>query len=185
VHASGISQAISTTACDAVFHALDVARRAGVLVSYDTNVRLRLWPLARARAVIQAAVAMADIVLPGLDDARGLTGRDDPDAICDAFLKFGCRVVALTMGDNGVVVATAERRERIAPHRVEVVDATGAGDAFDGAFLAEYVRTGDPFSAARYANLAAALSTMGYGAVAPLPRRAEVEALLDGRPAWH
>jgi 2-dehydro-3-deoxygluconokinase len=58
------------------------------------------------------------------------------------------------------------------------VDATGAGDMFDGAFLAEYLRTGDPFAAGRYANVAAALSTEGYGAVAPMPRRAAVEAAM-------
>ena len=49
---------------------------------------------------------------------------------------------------------------------------------FDGAFLAEYLRTGDPFEAARYANMAAALSTEGYGAVAPMPRREAVEAAI-------
>ena len=53
---------------------------------------------------------------------------------------------------------------------------TGAGDCYDGAFLAEYVRTGNALAAGAYANVAAALSTQGYGAVAPLPRRAQVEA---------
>ena len=78
VHASGISQAISTSACDAVFHAIRHARANGVLVSYDTNLRLALWPLDRARAVIHAAAALADILLPGLDDAKALTGRERP-----------------------------------------------------------------------------------------------------------
>ncbi|MCP4307192.1 MAG: carbohydrate kinase family protein, partial [bacterium] len=58
------------------------------------------------------------------------------------------------------------------------VDATGAGDMFDGAFLAEYLRTDDPFAAGRYANMAAALSTEAYGAVAPMPRRPAVESAL-------
>ena len=58
------------------------------------------------------------------------------------------------------------------------VDATGAGDCFDGAFLAEFVRVADPFAAARFANAAAALSTLGNGAVGPLPRRVDVEAAL-------
>jgi 2-dehydro-3-deoxygluconokinase len=57
---------------------------------------------------------------------------------------------------------------------VDAVDATGAGDCFDGAFLAEWVRTGDPFASAAYATVAAALSTTGYGAVAPLPTRPQV-----------
>lgn len=180
LHASGISQAISASACDAVFAAIAHARANGVLVSYDTNLRLRLWPLDRARAIIQATAAMADILLPGLDDARLLTGVDQPDAVCDAYLAHGAVIVALTLGDDGAMVATPERRERWRRHEVELVDATGAGDAFDGAFLAEYLLTGDPFRAGRYANAAAALSVRGRGAVASLPRRPEVEAFLAG-----
>jgi 2-dehydro-3-deoxygluconokinase len=181
IHVSGISQAISASACDAVFEAIRVAREHGVLVSYDTNLRLSLWPLDRARAVITAAMAMADIALPGLDDARQLTGLEAPEDIAGFYLELGCRVVALTMGAEGTLVATPERRERVSPFPVEAIDATGAGDMFDGAFLAEYLRGDDPFAAARYANAAAALSTQGYGAVAPMPRRAEVEAFVAGR----
>lgn len=176
VQASGISQAISAGACDAVFEAFETARKAGVMTAYDTNLRLKLWPLTRARAIIHAACAMADIVLPGLDDATQLTGLNDPDAIADFYLRLGARVVALTLGHEGSLVATPVRRERFRPIKVNAIDATGAGDCYDGAFLAEYLRTGDAFAAGAYANVAAALSTQGYGAVAPLPRRAEVEA---------
>lgn len=178
LHFSAISQAISPSACDASFAAVEAARAAGRLVSYDTNLRLALWPLPRARAVIRATIGLSDIVLPGLDDAQKLCDAQDADGIIDEFFGLGARIVALTMGRDGVLVATAERRERIASHTVDAVDATGAGDAFDGAFLAEYLRTADAFAAARYANAAAALSVTGYGAVAPLPRRADVEAFL-------
>ena len=176
VQASGISQAISASACDAVFEAFAVAREAGVLTAYDTNLRLKLWPLPRARAIIQAACAMTDIVLPGLDDAMQLTGLGEPDAIVDVYLGLGARVVALTLGAGGSLVATPEQRWRFTPIKVDAIDATGAGDCFDGAFLAEYLRTGDAFAAGAYANVAAALSTQGYGAIAPVPRRADVEA---------
>jgi 2-dehydro-3-deoxygluconokinase len=183
VHASGISQAISSSAADAVFHALRAARDAKVTTSYDTNLRLRLWPLDRARAVIHAAVALADILRPSIDDARQLTGLDDADAIADYYLALGPKIVAITLGDSGALVATRDKRERIAPRPAKVVDATGAGDMFTGAFLAEYLRTGDPFAAGRYANVAAALSTEGYGAVAPMPKRAAVEAAMMGGAA--
>ena len=178
LHASGISQAISSSAADAVFSAMRMARAAGVLVSYDTNLRLRLWPLDRARAVIHAAAGLADILRPGLDDATHLTGLADPDRIVDFYLGLGPKIVALTLGAEGALIATPERRERLAPVKARLVDATGAGDVFDGAFLAEYLRTGDAFAAGRYANVAAALSTEGYGAVAPMPRRVQVEAAL-------
>jgi 2-dehydro-3-deoxygluconokinase len=179
LHVSGISQAISTTCSDAVFAAIRHARASGTLVSYDTNLRLRLWPLDRARAIIHGAVALADIALPGLDDARQLTGFDHPEEICAFYLELGCRIVALTMGKAGTMVATLDRREVIPARPVEAVDATGAGDTFDGSFLAEWLVHKDPFRAAAYANAAAALSTLGRGAVAPMPRRDAVESFLS------
>jgi 2-dehydro-3-deoxygluconokinase len=178
LHVSGISQAISASACDAVFHAIEVAKAAGVGVSYDTNLRLALWPKARAAAVIHAAVARADVALPSLEDARVLTGLGEPDAIADFYLRLGCPLVLLKLGAEGVLVAAPARRERVGGFRVEAVDATGAGDTFAGSFLARHLAGDDPFAAARYANAAAALSTTGYGAVAPIPRQDAVEALL-------
>jgi 2-dehydro-3-deoxygluconokinase len=178
LHVSGISQAISSSAADAVFAAIDIARQRKVAVSYDTNLRLKLWPLKRATAVIHEAMKSVDIALPGLDDARSLTGLELPDAIVDFYLRLGAGVVALTLGRDGALAATPRRRERVASIPVDAVDATGAGDAFDGAFLAEFMRTGDPFQATRFANVAAALSTCGYGAVAPLPTRAQTLAAL-------
>ncbi|MEM1074652.1 MAG: sugar kinase [Pseudomonadota bacterium] len=171
LHVSGISQAISETAADAVFTAIGIVKQAGGRVSYDTNLRLKLWPLNRARAVIHAGVAQSDIVLPGLDDAQALTGLSEPDAIADFYLGLGVQVVALTLGPEGTLVATPEARQHIPGRRVDAVDATGAGDTFDGAFLARLVAGNDPFDAALYANAAAALSTQGFGAVAPMPRK--------------
>ena len=178
LHASGISQAISSSAADAVFAAIDVAKGAKRLVSYDPNLRLKLWPLRRARAIIHEAMRLADIALPGLDDALALTGLSDPDAIADFYLSLGARIVVLKLGRLGALIATDQARERIAARAVKAVDATGAGDCFDGTFLAEFVRGGDAIAAARFANVAAGLSTLGYGAVAPLPRRAEVMAAM-------
>ncbi|NRG17172.1 sugar kinase [Rhizobiales bacterium] len=180
LHLSAISQAISVTACDTAFEAVKIVSEAGGLVSYDTNLRLSLWPLERARAVIHATVGLSDILLPGLDDARLLTGLEEPREIADFYLAMGAKIVALTLGGEGALIATPERTEAIAPYRVDLVDATGAGDAFDGAFLSEYLATGDPFRAGRYANAAAALSVRGLGAVAPQPTRAEVEAFIRG-----
>ena len=140
LHLSGISQAISSSAADAAFAAIDIAREAKRLVSYDPNLRLKLWPLRRARAIIHEAMRFSDIALPGLDDAEALTGSSDPEAIVDFYLRLGPRVVVLKLGKAGAIVATPKARERVAARTVKAVDATGAGDCFDGAFLAEFVR---------------------------------------------
>jgi 2-dehydro-3-deoxygluconokinase len=180
-HLSAIGQAISESAratCDA---AIDTAKAAGVKVSYDTNLRLRLWDLETARKKIDETIARCDIALPSLDDSRQLTGLTEAEAIADHYLRLGAPMVALKMGAEGSLIVTAGKRYRLAPHKVNAVDATGAGDTFDGAFLARLLEGDDPETAGRYANVAAALSTTGYGAVTPMPRRADVLAALKRR----
>ncbi|HEY0184443.1 MAG TPA: sugar kinase [Rhodopila sp.] len=179
LYVSGISQGISIAACDAVFAAIDIAVRHGVKVAYDTNYRPRLWPPARAAAVIHAAMANADYAFPGEDDVRTLTGLTDRDAMLDFYLRLGSKVVLLKLGEAGAYLATADARLRIPPYPVVAVDATGAGDTFCGAFLARILAGDEPEAAARYASVAAALKCTGYGAVAPIPRAAAVRAALD------
>jgi 2-dehydro-3-deoxygluconokinase len=178
LYASGISLGISPAAADAVLHAIAVARAAGVAVAFDTNYRARLWPPARAAAVIHAAAAASEIVLPTIDDARILTGLGEPQAVLDFYLRLGARVVALKMGAAGAWLATEAGRVAIAAHPSNPVDATGAGDTFAGCLLARLVAGDSPEAAARYAAVAAALSTEGYGAVAPIPHAAAVRAAL-------
>jgi len=178
LHVSAISQAISASACDTVFAAIEAARAAGARISYDSNLRLKLWPLARARAVIIATMRLCDWFTPSLDEAAQLSGLSEPRAILDWCHAAGAPVVALKVGAAGVWVSTPSSREHIAGHRVQTVDATGAGDCFDGAFATRIIAGDPPVAAARYANAAAALATTGYGAVAPLPRHADVAAFL-------
>lgn len=179
LYVSGISQGISESACDAVFAAIAAARAAGVMVAYDTNYRPRLWPPARAAAVMHAAMEGADVAFPGMEDVTTLTGLTDPEAMVDFYLAIGCRIVVLKMGIDGAYLATADGvRMRVPGHVVEAVDATGAGDTFCGSFLARLLAGDTPEAATRYACVAAALKCRGYGAVGPIPTAAEVRAAL-------
>ena len=177
-HTSGISQAISDSACDAVFAAIEAAKSAGVAFVYDSNLRLRLWPLARARAVITATLSQADYFLLSMEDAEALCGLKDPDAILDWCHRRGAKIVALKLGPDGVMGSDSTKRERSEGYKVGCVDATGAGDCFAGALLARMSAGDDFWRGLRYANAAAALTTTGYGAVAPLPRPEAVRELL-------
>ena len=177
-HLSGISLAISSSACDAGYAAIDAARSAGVQVSFDTNLRLKLWSLDRARAVMSDVLRLTDIALPSWDDITAITGLTEPEAIVDHCLRLGAKVVALKMGAEGALVASTDERHRIPPFPCRPVDATGAGDAFGGAFVARRIAGDGLLDAARYAAAAAALSTQGYGAVAPIPHAAAVRTAL-------
>lgn len=181
LHVSGISLAISPGACEASLAAMTLARAHGTRVSFDSNLRLKLWPLETARTAISQAVALCDVFLPSLDDIIQLTGQSDPDAVADWGHALGAAQVVLKLGGEGALVsdrAHGGRRERIPAHQVAVVDATGAGDCFCGNLLARLAAGDTVFDAARYANAAAALAVQGFGAVAPLPRPEQVRALL-------
>jgi 2-dehydro-3-deoxygluconokinase len=178
LHLSGISLAISASACDTAFEAMAIARAAGTQVTFDSNLRLKLWPLARARACTVQAIGLCDLFLPSLDDMTVLTGLSDPEAIVDWSHARGARQVVLKLGGDGVLVSDAGVHTRIPVRRVELRDATGAGDCFCGNLLARLALGDGLVQAARYANVAASLAVQGYGAVAPLPLRAEVEAVL-------
>lgn len=175
VHASGISMAISQSACDTVLAAFE---RAKGKISFDSNLRLRLWPLERARQTIAKAAGMADYFFPSIEDARQLSAVESAEENLAWAHALGAKTVFLKLGPDGVLVSDGRKRERILGIKVPAVDATGAGDCFCGATLARLSAGDSIWDAARYANAAAALATTGYGAVEPLPRPEAVRKLL-------
>ncbi len=179
IHFSGISQAISESARAACDAAVAEAARCGVLVSYDPNLRVSLWPLETARECTRRAARTADIFLPGYDDAVELTGLTDAEAIIGYYLDLGAKLVALTLGADGALIGGPHGVEKVMPHPVIAVDASGAGDCFDGAFLARILAGDKPMDAARYAVSAAALSVTGYGAIAPIPSEQAVREFMS------
>lgn len=178
LHASGISLAISEGAAATVAEAFAIAKAAGRQVSFDTNFRPRLWPAARALPVIEQAAAQADLLKTSVEDCQGLMNLADPREIAARFLALGARAVIITLGAEGAVLATTQGLDHVPARRVTAIDATGAGDAFTGALIAESLRGVSLLAAVRFAATAAALSTRAYGAIAPLPFRAEVEAAM-------
>jgi len=148
------------------------------MISYDPNLRLKLWPLERARKVITATIALCDHFLPSLDDVQMLCGLAQPREIVAWCHHLGARTVVLKLGPQGSLVSDGNSCVAVAAHSVAAVDATGAGDCFDGAYLARVAAGADAVAAARWASAAAALATTGYGAVDPLPRAEQVRQLI-------
>src|SRR5690606_9127193 len=124
LHVSGISLAISTSACDTVFAAMERARHAGTMSCLDANLRVQLWPMSRARAILREAIAQCDVFLPGLDDMASMTGLEQPDAILDWIRTVNDRaIVVLKMGSRGVILDDNATRTPVAPRNVHAVDA--------------------------------------------------------------
>jgi 2-dehydro-3-deoxygluconokinase len=180
-HTSGITQAISDSACEAAFAAIELARGAGSQVVFDANVRPALWPVERARHIIGSTIPLSDYFLLSLEDAELLTGLVQPDAVLDWCIAAGAGVAILKLGAEGAIYCDGSVKRKVSGFAVEAVDATGAGDCFAGALMARLSMDEELVAAVTYACAAAALTCTDFGAVDPLPRSAEVLNLIATR----
>jgi 2-dehydro-3-deoxygluconokinase len=135
LHVTGITPALSSTARDAVFAAVDIARTAGVLVSVDLNYRSALWSPDTAGPVLRDLVRRADVLLATEEEARLVVDGADDAALVDQLVRLGPRHVLLKQGAAGSLSSIDGRIHRAPARRVDVVDAVGAGDAFGAGYL--------------------------------------------------
>lgn len=136
LHVTGITLAISDSAAATVTHALDVAKSAGTLVSFDVNYRSRLWSTEVAKARIARLLPAVDLLFAGLDEARMITdGNHDEGETLRRLQAMGPREVVIKLGDRGAVAIAGNDTAAAAAVPVPIVDTVGAGDAFVAGYL--------------------------------------------------
>jgi 2-dehydro-3-deoxygluconokinase len=170
VYLSGISLAILSPAERA--GAIELLRRLRPHVgriAFDPNVRFALWESAQtAAATIAEALSIADIALPSTEDTGLLLGVDDPLEQMSRLQGAGAREIALTLGAGGCLVFDNGVLTRLpAPHVESIVDTSGAGDAFNGAYLATRLGGGSAVEAAESGLLLGSRVITHVGAVVP------------------
>ncbi|MGG1552828.1 sugar kinase [Paenibacillus ferrarius] len=135
LHLTGITPALSESCREAAFEAVRLARKHGVKVSFDPNLRLKLWSIDEARPVLLELAKLADIFLPGLDELKLLYQTEDWDTIVAELRKLpGVSIVK--GGDNETYVVTQDEIIAVPYFKAEhIVDTVGAGDGFCAGFL--------------------------------------------------
>ncbi len=175
---SGITPALSESCRETLLHAIRVAKSAGLLVVFDPNLRLKLWEADEARRTLLSFIELADIVLPGQEEAEFLTGEEDPVAAGRALRAMGPKQVIVKVGAEGAWVFTQDGDEHIPGFPVErVVDPVGAGDAFASGYIAGLLEGMRPSEATRLANACGAFATGVPGDIEGMPEREHVDAL--------
>jgi len=167
---SGITLAIlPPEGREALYAALTRARAAGARVAFDPNWRARLWPSpAAARAEIAAALALSDIALPTFPDEAELFGDTGPADTLARLAAAGVAEVVVKDGPDPAHLAWPGGGATVPAQPVAApVDTTGAGDAFNGAYLAARLLGDGPVAAARRAHRVAAAVVGHRGALAP------------------
>jgi ribokinase len=104
---------------------------------------------------------------------------EDVKKAAQIFVSKGIENVIITLGSKGVYVATKEKEEFIPSEKVDAVDTTGAGDAFNGGLVTALSEGKNIFEAVRFANVVGALSVTKIGTAPAMPFREEIDAFIN------
>ena len=187
LHCSGIAQAISERARETVLRAAQIAKERGLKVSYDPNYRHQLWSPEDLREAASELLPFVDYFLPNSsDDTPALIGSDDPIAMINHFRDLGVPVVAVTRGADGAVIGSEDGIVEIPAYSPGgPIDSTGAGDAFNGAFIHGLLNGMSIADAGRLGTITAGLKLRRRGAIAGMPTRHEAFNLFNQLKANH
>jgi 2-dehydro-3-deoxygluconokinase len=178
LHLTGITPALSASCRETVERAIELAVENDVTVSFDPNVRRKLWDSEEEmRSVLLDLIGKSDVAYPGTDEGDLLFDTADPAAIADECFALGAEAVVVTRGADGACVAKTDGTvaEAVPPYETErVVDPVGAGDGFVAGFLSGRLDGLDLVASTERACAVGAFATTVSGDVEALPGREDL-----------
>lgn len=173
---------------EATFSAIKIASEAGALISYDPNYRSPLWKSEQdAVEMMRKPIPMADVIKVSEMEATLITGEKKAEYALDSLLNMGVQLAVITMGADGAMYGFSGERDFVPSVKAEcVVDTTGAGDTFWGAFLSKLSAASSLADSVKdikhnlsYAHAAASLCVSRRGAIPSIPYSQEVEKIIS------
>jgi 2-dehydro-3-deoxygluconokinase len=187
LHVTGITPALGSEIAEAIRELMVEARKQGKTISFDPNLRRKLWSEEEARRTLLSLIPLCDIFLPGIEEAEFLVGERTEEEYGAIFMEMGARAVILKLGEHGSIGFAGDRTVKAKPFPVtRLIDTVGAGDAFAAGFLSSFLENGNLEAddhlqrALERANFMGALATQYKGDWEGLPKREELERLLSG-----
>ncbi|WP_410512732.1 sugar kinase [Paenibacillus sp. BR2-3] len=179
LHLTGIPAAISASARELAYEALTIMREANRTISFDVNLRPKLWSSqAEMVEVVNSMACQADWVLPGAGEGTILTGYSEPRDIAAFYLEQGVKLVTVKLGPDGAYYRTPTEEGVVDGFPVQVVDTVGAGDGFAVGLISGLLDGLPVKEAVRRGNAIGALAVTAAGDAEGLPTRAQLEAFM-------
>jgi len=181
LHITGITPALSMECRETVLEAIRIARRNGVKVCFDPNLRLKLWSVAEARETLLPLAEQVDYFLPGLDELQLLYETQDFAVIAERL--HALKAVSVVKGGNDETLLLENGAVTAVPYfKVErVIDTVGAGDGFCAGFISGLLQGLSHPEAVKRGNLLGSMVVQAVGDWEGLPTRQEVEAALENK----
>ena len=183
LHLMGSTLSIHEDALQMGLQAVELAKKAGAIISFDPNLRPQLMSHDHAGNAFQPIIEVADILIPTEDELKLLTRAETvSDAVDSLFADKPERLIVMTQGKAGCTVFTQSGSDTLASFPVSEIDPTGAGDCFDAGFLVQWLKGNSPKEAARFANACGALAVTQQGPMAGAHTLMEVEKFIRNHP---
>lgn len=180
LHITGITPALSDSCLETIWTIIRTAKQNGVLISFDPNIRLKLWSRKKASSVLKEILPYADIVLTGVDEGEIMLGESNTERLIDKLLGLGIGIIALKMGAEGCLVADKKSIHRLNPVKVaKEVDPIGAGDAFNAGFISGILEGRGIEECGKIGNIMGAFAVTTSGDIEGLPGRKELEQFMN------
>jgi 2-dehydro-3-deoxygluconokinase len=180
LHMTGIFPALSPSTREAAHYLMEKAKKSGLTVTFDPNLRPQLWGSREEMAEsINALAAKCDILFPGIAEGVILTGKDKPEEIADFYLKMGVGTIIVKLGAKGAYVAAKDNSFTVEGFTVEkVVDTVGAGDGFAAGVISALMEGLFLNEAAVRGNAIGAIQVISVGDNDGLPTRDELSEFI-------
>jgi len=178
---SGITPALNERVRNSALKSVEMSKSKGIKVVFDTNIRIKLLKnKEKAHECVQPFLEKADIVFTGMGDLNFLfKGEFEGKKNQLKELAKNAEIIVIKMGEKGAIALYEGHTYKQEAFKVPVVDELGAGDAFDGAFLASILKGYDVKAALKYGCAAGAITVSLKGDIEPLPKWNDLNLFLD------
>lgn len=155
---------------------IEKARKSNSLICFDPNYHSMIWEKGeKGIEYVKSIIGKVDIVKPSKDDAERLFGQDNNEKQIDKFIKLGAKIVIMTLGNEGAIVSNGQETIKFSTMASEIVDTTGAGDAFWSGFYAGIVKGYTIKEALNFGFAVSAYKLRYTGAIVDLPRFEDIK----------
>ncbi len=163
VHIMGSSLSVSDSSREACYKAAREAKKRGITVTFDPNLRPELLDIKIIRKICAPVIALCDIIMPSEKEIQALTGKENLIEAGNDLLKRGVEMVVIKRGEKGSLVITENEVIYEPAYNVNEVDPTGAGDVFDGGFIVGLIKGWSIRQSLEFANAVGAIKVTNFG----------------------
>jgi len=181
LHISGNVLALSKSARDAIYKAVDIAYKNNIPISFDPNLRLEVFKSSEIKEIVWPVLKKTTVFLPSIGEIKYIMEINNEENGISQLFKEGIKIIARKEGKNGSTIFTKEKKIYVKPFRINEVDPTGCGDSYCAGFIYGYIKNWQLEKIGEFANAVGAITATKRGTTESLPSLEDVKLFIKSK----